>query len=325
MGILQHVLLPLTNFRSPLLRTAVPSVAAAFALQAFVAVPSVRARSERYYDASGSATFLAVTLLSLCLPPLRAAAAAPDVGWTGSWSSTWNWRQLALSAAAAAWAVRLGSYLFARVRAADDGHDSRFDGIRGSPVKFGAAFAAQAVWVSLVLMPVIAVNAAVVPAAGVRVQVTDVLGGALFLAGFACEIVADRQKSAWVARRRAKEHDEAFMTTGLWSRSQYPNYFGECALWTGIATVAAGALCSPAAQAALGFPGGGGGGGGGGVAVGKLLALGLSYVSPAFTSFLLLKVTGVPLSEPKYDARYGHREDYRQWKRNTPKFFPRLF
>ncbi|KAI1630595.1 hypothetical protein F4809DRAFT_636217 [Biscogniauxia mediterranea] len=317
MGILQHVL-RLTNFRSPLLRTAVPSVAAAFALQAAAAAPSLRARSERYYDASGSATFLAVTLLSLCLPPLRAAGGSlVNVSWS------WNWRQLALSAAAAAWAVRLGSYLFARIRAADgDGRDSRFDAIRGSPGKFGAAFAAQAVWVSLVLMPVVAVNAVMVvvpPAAAVpaAVRVTDVLGGALFLAGFACEVVADRQKSAWVARRRAKEHDEAFMTAGLWSRSQYPNYFGECALWTGIATVAAGALCSPAAQAALGYPGGG--------VAGKLLALGLSYVSPAFTSFLLLKVTGVPLSERKYDARYGDREDYREWKRNTPKFLPRLF
>ncbi|KAI0601138.1 hypothetical protein F4775DRAFT_589830 [Biscogniauxia sp. FL1348] len=307
MGILQHAL-RLTNFRNPFLRTAVPSVAAAFAIQAAVAVPSVRARSERYYDASGSATFLAVTLLSLCLPPLRTRHALAGSG-SGSavngswgWGWGWNWRQLALSAAVAAWAVRLGSYLYTRIRS-DHGRDSRFDGIRDHPAKFAAAFAAQAAWVSLVLMPVIAVNAAAGPSV---VTVTDVLGGALFAAGFACEVLADRQKSAWVARKRAKQHDEAFITTGLWARSQYPNYFGECALWTGIATVAAGP-----AQAALGFSGS--------------AALALSYLSPAFTAFLLLRVTGVPLSQAKYDARYGHRDDYRAWKRDTPRFFPRLF
>ncbi|KAI5922427.1 hypothetical protein F4810DRAFT_263795 [Camillea tinctor] len=294
MGILQHALrLTGANLRSPFLRTALPSLATAYAIQAAVAVPSIRAKTEHYYDASGSVTFLAVTLVSL-----------------GLRGGGWGWRHIALSAAAVVWSLRLGSYLYTRI-AASDGRDSRFDGIRAHPAKFAAAFAAQATWVSLVLMPVVAVNA--VPAVGLRA--TDVLGGAVFLAGFACEVVADRQKSAWLDGKKRKLHDEEFMTSGLWSRSQFPNYFGEITLWTGIATVAAGALVSPAAQAALGVSGVGG----------KLLALGLSYVSPAFTAFLLLKVSGVPLSEKKYDDRYGDREDYREWKRNTPKLFPKLF
>lgn len=97
--------------------------------------------------------------------------------------------------------------------------------------------------------------------------------------------------------------------------SQYPNYFGECTLWTGIATGAAGFLIRNPVQVGLGLPGG---------VTGKMLALGLSYVSPAFVSLLLLKVTGVPLSEKKYDKRYGDRKDYQEWKKNTPKFFPKL-
>lgn len=98
--------------------------------------------------------------------------------------------------------------------------------------------------------------------------------------------------------------------------SRYPNYFGESTLWTGLATTAAGVLISQPIQTALGL-----GGGIGGFAT----ALSLAYISPMFTSFLVLKVSGVPLSETKYDKRYGERKDYQEWKKNTPKFFPKIF
>lgn len=72
---------------------------------------------------------------------------------------------------------------------------------------------------SLCLMPVLAVNS-VPPAmlAAVPLRLTDVLGLALFVGGFAFEIVADRQKDRWLQQRREKLHDEPFMTSGLWSR-----------------------------------------------------------------------------------------------------------
>ncbi|XXG95533.1 hypothetical protein Hte_001797 [Hypoxylon texense] len=230
-GIL-HKFLHLTSFRSPFLRTAVPSVAAAFALQTAVGVPSILAQTERFYDASGSATFLAVTVLSLYLPSLRARAAAASVAGaakpplpsllslvTGAGGSAGglHWRQVALSAAVVFWSVRLGSYLLRRIF--QEGHDSRFDAIRRSPSKFAGAFVGQAAWVSLCLMPVLAVNAAP-PAmlAAVPLKLTDILGLALFAGGFAFEIAADRQKGRWLRRRREKLHDEPFMTGGLWSR-----------------------------------------------------------------------------------------------------------
>lgn len=121
-GLLQR-LLHLTNFRSPFLRTAVPGVAAAFALQTAVAVPSILAQSERFYDASGSVTFLSVTLLSLYLPSLRTRAAAPLVGlpkpplpsllnaFTGA-AGGFHWRQVVLSAAVVFWSVRCTTPFF---------------------------------------------------------------------------------------------------------------------------------------------------------------------------------------------------------------------
>ncbi|KAK2075324.1 hypothetical protein P8C59_009458 [Phyllachora maydis] len=313
-------LLRLTNFQSPLLRTLVPSVSAAFAIQAAFAVPSVAARSERFYDFSGSLTYLAVTTLSLYLPAIRARHAAgltashtslPSLLAPFTGPSALHWRQVVLSGAVALWATRLGLYLFQRVL--QDGSDSRFAAIKTSPPRFLAAFTAQAVWVSACLLPVVAVNAVPPAALAARgpARPVEALGLALFAAGLALEVAADRQRARWVRDRRNKLHDDAFLTRGLWSRSRHPNYFGESTLWTGIATAAAGVLLARPAQLALGL--------------GPFGTLCLCYASPAFVTFLLLKVSGVPLSENKYDGLYGHRQDYQEWKRNTPMYIPKLF
>ncbi|OBR02936.1 hypothetical protein CH63R_14162 [Colletotrichum higginsianum IMI 349063] len=289
MSLLQS-LLHLTNFKSPLLRTLVPAVSAAYAIQAAFALPSILAQNERFYDFSGSLTYLSVTALSLYLPALRAkytptlanasismpSLLAPFTSPGGVGSL--NWRQVVLSGAVIFWAVRLGSYLFQRIL--EEGKDSRFDEIKKSPARFAGAFFAQATWVSLCLMPVIALNA--VPASAFAAlpafKASDALGLLVYVAGFAFEITADRQKSKWLRERREKAHDQQFMTSGLWSVS----------------------LAGPFTAAAL------------------------SYVSPAFVSFLLLKVSGVPMSEKKYDKRYGDRKDYQEWKKSTPKLFPKI-
>ncbi len=117
----------------------------------------------------------------------------------------------------------MGSYLFKRVLSS--GHDSRFEGIRDRPAAFAGAFAAQAAWVTLMLAPVIALNA-IVPgtalaagaaASSTGVRVTDVLGLGTWIVGFGFEAVADAQKSRWAREKRDKVHDEAFMTSGLFS------------------------------------------------------------------------------------------------------------
>jgi steroid 5-alpha reductase family enzyme len=111
----------------------------------------------------------------------------------------------------------VGSYLFQRIMA--DGHDSRFDKIKKSPSKFLIAFIAQATWVSLCLMPVLALNSiphkllSTLPVLGV----TDVLGVGLWIGGFTLEVAADRQKNAWVQEKKEKKHDEDFLTRGLWA------------------------------------------------------------------------------------------------------------
>ena len=199
-----------------------------------------------------------------------------------------------------------------------DGEDSRFKNIRGSPPKFLVAFFAQATWVSLCMLPVLAINslpAATFAALPAAVGITDIAGILLYVGGLSFEVTADRQKNQWVQEKKQKKHDEDFLTRGLWSKSRHPNYFGESTLWTGIATLSAGVLASNAGVVGMGMAGG---------LVGKIIALLSCGVSPAFVTFLLLKVSGVPLSENKYDKRYGDREDYKRWKKETPKFIPKL-
>lgn len=116
MSLLQS-LLHLTNFKSPLLRTLIPAVSAAYAIQAAFAVPSIIAQNERFYDFSGSLTYLSVTALSLYLPSLRAkyssavASSAPLPGLLEAFTKpggvgALNWRQVVISGAVAFWAVR---------------------------------------------------------------------------------------------------------------------------------------------------------------------------------------------------------------------------
>lgn len=198
-----------------------------------------------------------------------------------------------------------------------DGKDSRFDEIKKSPPKFLGAFLAQATWVSLCLMPILAVNSiphtvlSTLPVVGI----TDILGLLLYVGGLTFEVIADRQKNAWVEGKKKKEHDEDFLTRGLWSKSRHPNYFGESTLWTGIAVTSAGVLASNIGQVGMGLAG---------TSYGRFLGLGMCFVSPAFVTFLLLKVSGVPLSENKYDKKYGDRKDYKEWKENTPMFLPKF-
>lgn len=219
---------------------------------------------------------------------------------------------------------KVGTYLFRRI-SSDDGKDSRFDSIRGSPSKFYVAFFAQATWVSLCTLPVILVNSvprsayaasAFGTAISARPYLTDILGLAIFVFGLAFEVTADRQKDAWVKAKKEKKHSEEFLTHGLWSKSRHPNYFGEATLWSGIAIAAAGLLVRQPAQAALGLSGS---------AASQMLVTGMCAASPAFVSFLLLKISGVPLSENKYDKRYGDRKDYQKWKEETPMFIPKFW
>lgn len=186
------------------------AVAVAFVIQWLAFVPAYRARTEHYYDLTGSLTYLTVIWAS--------AAAA------GSWDA----RSLLLVGAVSVWAARLGTFLFTRVR--KRGHDGRFDHIKVSAPRFLVAWTLQGLWVFVTASAAIAVIS--VPSAP-PLGWLDIVGIGVWAVGFGIEVIADRQKS----RFRAAD-PSGFVDTGLWAWSRHPNYFGEILLWTGIAIVA---------------------------------------------------------------------------------------
>lgn len=190
------------------------AVAAAFVTQFAAYVPAVLLRTERFFDLTGSLTFIAVSLAVVLLAPAQDAR-----GWI-------------LAAMVIVWAARLGSFLFARVHRS--GSDGRFDEIKTKPLRFLQVWAIQGVWVSLTASAAwIAMSADA--DARTPLDAFAVVGIVIWLLGMVIEVVADLQKQAFRADPANKGE---FIRTGLWSRSRHPNYFGEILIWVGVFVVA---------------------------------------------------------------------------------------
>jgi steroid 5-alpha reductase family enzyme len=155
-------------------------------------------------------------------------------------------RQLLMTALTVLWATRLGtdtekheadigSFLFYRV--VKSGGDSRFDKLKKKvyltsvdetnyqPKRFFWFWVGQATWVSLVALPVFAVNA--IPARlHPALNWKDYLGAGVWITGFLTEVIADRQKTQWRQEKNEGKHSEDWISRGLWGWSRHPNYFG---------------------------------------------------------------------------------------------------
>lgn len=175
-------------------------------------------RTEKYYDLTGSLTFLSTLAISIGLIP-----------------GTMQARQIVLSSFVAVWAARLGWFLFTRIHNSN-GIDSRFTLLKQSRPRFLMAWTMQGMWVFFQLIPVLILNQSLKP---VSLGVYDYIGIPIWVIGFCFEAVADYQKSAF---RKSPENRERFINSGLWSISRHPNYFGEILLWIGIALSAFGGL-----------------------------------------------------------------------------------
>jgi steroid 5-alpha reductase family enzyme len=245
-------------------------VVLAFAVQWVAFVPAYIMQSERFFDLTGSLTYIVVTVVAVVL-----SAGADD-------------RSALLLVMVVVWAVRLGSYLFLRIRRA--GADARFDDIKPSFLRFLTTWTLQGLWVSLTLA---AALAAITTTAREGIGVVTWVGAAIWLLGIGLEATADVQKSRF---RSDPANKGRFIHTGLWSWSRHPNYFGEIVLWVGVAVVAAPVL--------HGWQW-------------------VTLISPVFVFLLLTRVSGVPLLEKRADAKWGGQADYEAYKARTPVLVPR--
>jgi steroid 5-alpha reductase family enzyme len=229
-------------------------------------------KSEKFYDALGSVAYLTLALGSL------------------AYGGTYHARQVAWTCAVAAWTLRLGSFLVLRVLRT--GGDSRFDEIKHRPLSFLVAWVLQGVWVWVVSLPLLLLNAA--PANPAFVW-TDAVGAVAWVAGFLIETTADFQKLGFKAD---PDNQGRFIDVGLWRYARFPNYFGEILLWTGV-FLGCCAVFEGAEWAAV--------------------------VSPVFVSFLLLFVSGVPLQEQQALARWGAEPAYQAYRARTNLLVPLPF
>lgn len=194
-------------------------------------------------------------------------------------------RALVVAALVAVWAVRLGIFLFTRALRA--GGDSRFDKIKRQPARFAIAWTLQTVWVLLNASPLLVLLSAPAPGTGPSSAVTNGWDAAwlvVWAAAFVMEVVADEQKRRFRADPR---NAGAFIATGLWRYSRHPNYAAEIVCWWALAAYAAPGVWARAT--ALG---------------GSPLSL-LALASPLFVTWLLLRVSGIPLLEAAAKKRWG--------------------
>lgn len=197
----------------------------------------------------------------------------------------------------AAWALRLGVHL--HIRHGVVGEDRRYKVMREKRGEhwwwqsYYAVFLLQAALAWVVALPLMAVaTGSTAPGA------LAWLGLALALVGFGYESVADGQlahyKHALLEERmRAAQglegDDPGVMDRGLWRFSRHPNYFGEMVFWWGIGMA--------------------------GAAQGRTWAL----IGSAFITFMLLKVSGVSMTEADISDR---KPAYRDYVRRTNAVIP---
>lgn len=179
-------------------------------------VHSLVARTERFYDITGTLSYLSVTVVALAL-----------VG-------RYDARSLLLVALVGLWTLRLGIFLFRRIL--DSGSDSRFDQILNRPARLFMTWTLQGLWVSLTLASALA---AMTVDRAVDLGWVWIPGLVVWVGGFVIEVTADAQKSAF---RADPANDGERISSGLWAWSRHPNYFGEITLWVGIAVIALPAL-----------------------------------------------------------------------------------
>ena len=244
-------------------------VAWAYVLNWIVFIPSFLSRTEKYFDLTGALTYISAVLAALAL------------------SKELDTRAWIASGLVVIWASRLGIFLFRRIQR--DGHDVRFNEMKHDFWQFLMTWTIQGLWVTVTAS---AAFVAITSEQSVSFGVVGFLGLIIWLIGFVIEVVADSQKSAF---KKNPANKDKFISTGLWSWSRHPNYFGEIVLWTGMLVLALPVL--------NGF---------------RWFAI----ISPIFVYLLLTRISGIPMLQKRAQERWGDLPEYKRYLERTSLLVP---
>jgi steroid 5-alpha reductase family enzyme len=198
-------------------------------------------------------------------------------------------RILLLGTVATVWGLRLSLYIFSRN--AGKGEDFRYAAWRKEAGtswwwrSFFKVFFLQGAIMWVVAIPLIAAQTGDTTS---PLKCLDYTGAALWLVGFIFEAGGDWQLARFKSNPKNKGK---LLTTGLWSLTRHPNYFGDAAQWWGFYLIAASA--------------------------GALWTI----FSPIIMTFLLMQVSGVVMLEKTLkDTKPG----YADYIARSSAFFPWL-
>lgn len=201
----------------------------------------------------------------------------------------WPLRRALIAALAVVWSLRLGTHLAIRVIGHHPTEDGRYVQLRRdwagvfAPKMFGF-FQLQAA--TVVLLGAAFVLAAVNPTPDLHPL--EYAGAALWLLAISGEALADAQLARF---KRAASNKGKVCNVGLWHYSRHPNYFFEWLIWVSFFVFA------------LGSPYGW-----------------IAIIGPASILYLLLRVTGIPLTEEQSLRSRG--DAYRRYQQTTSAFVP---
>jgi steroid 5-alpha reductase family enzyme len=186
------------------------------------------------------------------------------------------------------WGTRLGIRIY--LRSMGKNEDRRYAQWRENWGKYAYirgytdVFLLQGVLCLIISIPIIYVNTQPLE---VKNPVIFTLGIIVWLFGFIFEAIGDNQLDNFT---EAKHPKGTVLDTGLWKYTRHPNYFGESSLWWGISIIIL--SCTPTNFAIL--------------------------IGPITITFLLVKVSGIPLLEKKM----SQNPKYREYMKITNKFIP---
>ena len=243
-----------------------------FILQWIVFIPSYLLSTEHFFDLTGSITFITVSILAFLMNDFK------------------NLRQWIVLILILIWALRLGSFLFLRIRKA--GEDSRFTTIKKDFSVFFLTWNLQGLWVLFTLFGALTI---LTSNNNSNFGILDIIGVLIWIIGFVIEVLSDRQKSEF---KNNKSNAGQFIQSGLWKYSRHPNYFGEILIWTGMAVIGI------TIYSGLGW---------------------LGLISPFFVFVILNYISGVRLLEKQANERWGSNNAYQSYKQKTPVLFPNPF
>jgi len=239
----------------------------AFLIHWLFFIPAFLLKTEKFFDLTGSLTYISIMVYVV----YTKNNLQEQLG------------SIILASLVILWAVRLGSFLFLRIKKA--GEDKRFREIKTSFARFFLLWTISGMWVSFCSMCALT---AIASNDGVIVNNIFYIGLVTFIIGLSIEIIADSQKTKF---RKDPKNKDKFINEGLWAKSRHPNYVGEITLWAGVAIMSFSSL--------EGWQY-------------------ISLISPIFTYLLLVYVSGVPQLTASGQKKWGHLESYQEYIKNTP-------